>query len=126
MTLDITPTGDRSELLYAVMDLPPEQAVPDSLPGSWWVAHTKPRTEKILADELRILGIPSYLPLRRKQTRSRRTGRISRSIIPVFAGYLFFNGSNEQRYRALTTHRIANVLAVTSQERFIHELRQLH
>jgi len=124
MPIDAAP--DQNELLLTVMNLAPEQAIPDGLPGHWWVAHTKPRTEKALAGDLGAMKIAYYLPLRRRQTRSRHTGRISKSIVPVFASYLFFNGDEEQRHRALNTHRIANVLSVTSQDRFIGELRQLH
>jgi transcriptional antiterminator RfaH len=104
----------------------PVEAIPDNLPGSWWVAHTKPRNEKALAADLARLGIFHYLPLRKRETRSRRTRRISRSLIPVFSGYLFFNGREEQRQRALATRRIANVLAVTAQHRLVSELRQVH
>ena len=104
----------------------PIEAIPNGLPGRWWVAHTKPRSEKALALELSKLNIFHYLPLRKRETRSRNTGRISRSLLPVFPGYLFFNGFDEQRHRALATHRIANVLVVASQERLITELRQVH
>lgn len=126
MPLDMPQAPDESELLYAVMEIPAEAAIPDGLPGRWWVAHTKPRTEKALARDLRLLGLNYYLPLRRRQTRSRNTGRTSRSIVPVFTGYLFFNGTVEERHRSLTTHRIANILAVTAQDRLISELRHLH
>jgi transcription antitermination factor NusG len=104
----------------------PEHAIPDMLPGCWWVAHTKPRNEKALAADLTRLGIFHYLPLRKRESRSRKTRRISRSLLPVFPGYLFFNGREDQRHRALATHRIANVLAVMAQDRLIMELRQVH
>lgn len=107
-------------------DLSPIDAIPSDLPGRWWVAHTKPRNEKVLASELATLGIFFYLPLRKRETRSRKTGRISRSRLPVFPGYLFFNGAEDQRQRALSTHRIANVLAVPTQDQLVAELRQVH
>jgi transcription antitermination factor NusG len=44
----------------------------------------------------------------------------------VFPGYLFFNGTDEQRYRALTTNRIANILEVVNQEQLISELTNVH
>jgi transcription antitermination factor NusG len=119
-------TLDEDESLLDAMKLPSEAAVPDGLRGRWWVAHTKPRTEKRLAWELRRGGLTYYLPLRRRQTRSRNTGRISRSIVPVFAGYLFLNCEEHERHRALATHRIVNLLPVASQDRLIGELRQLH
>jgi transcription antitermination factor NusG len=44
----------------------------------------------------------------------------------VFPSYLFFVASETQRYRAMTTNRIANTLAVPRQEQLIAQLRSLH
>lgn len=93
--------------------------------GRWYVAHTRSRHEKILAQELGRLQIPYYLPLAQKMTRSRTTRRISRSQVPVFPGYLFFNATQEQRYSALRTNRIAHVLEVSDQERLVRELTSI-
>ena len=40
-------------------------------------------------------------------TRSAGKGRISRSLLPVFPGYVFFKGTEDQRVRALTTNRLS-------------------
>src|SRR5262249_43246524 len=93
--------------------------------GHWWVAHTKPRTEKTLAHELRTLGIFQYLPLYRRTTRSRKTGRTSHSLMPVFAGYLFFNADEAGRLLALKTNRIVTLLPVADQTQLVRELRQV-
>ena len=103
----------------------PHEAVPDGLTEPWWVAHTRPRNEKALALDLRAWGITHYLPLCRRTTQSRNTGRLTRSIVPVFTGYLFFNGSEERRCQALTTNRIANTLPVPDQRRLVGELREI-
>ena len=95
------------------------------LPGRWFVAHTRARHEKALAGELTRYRIVNYLPLTQRVTRSAGTGRTSRSVVPVFPGYLFFNGTEEQRYLALTTNRVANVLAVPNQDQLLSELRQI-
>ncbi len=92
------------------------------LPGAWYVAHTRSRNEKVLAQELTVFGIRNYLPLARRVTRSPATGRISRSLAPVFPGYLFFHGTEEDRYRALRTNRVANLLVVPDQAQLIVEL----
>ena len=102
---------------------PPVPTEPD---GKWYVAHTRSRNEKILARELTHLGIFNYLPLSQRATRSVVTRRISRSTVPVFPGYLFFHGSEEERYRALRTNRIANVLDEPNQERLFAELLHIH
>jgi len=101
------------------------QAIPDDLPGAWWVAHTRPRNEKALALDLRARGIFHYLPLCLRSTRSKASGRLSRSIVPVFPGYVFFSGNDAQRQLALTTNRIANTLAVGDRSQLVGELRQI-
>jgi len=103
----------------------PAEAIPDGLAGAWWVAHTKPRNEKALAFDLRLFDIFSYLPLHPRVTRSRNTGRTSRSVVPVFTGYLFFNATEEQRCQALTTNRIVNTLSVVDQSGLVRHLRNV-
>lgn len=92
---------------------------------AWWVAHTKPRQEKALAEDLRSLGLPSYLPLYERVTRSRRSGRMSRSWIPVFSSYVFLVASPEDRQRVLRTQRVAQLLVVPDQSRLVTELTQI-
>lgn len=97
-----------------------------SAPGqNWCVAHTRPRNEKALAEELQRLEIQFYLPLFERATRSRRTGRSSHSLMPVFSGYLFVRATQDDRYRALRTNRIVNLIEVADQVRLIGELRQI-
>jgi transcription antitermination factor NusG len=109
----------------AMLRAEPGAAIPDNLPGLWWVAHTRPRNEKALALDLRARGIFHYLPLCVRATRSKNTGRLSRSLVPVFPGYVFLNGSDLQRQQALTTNRIANTLPVVNQAELVGELRQI-
>lgn len=101
-------------------------AIPADLPGDWFVAHTRARNEKALVEDLTRMGVFHYLPLVPRETRSPRTGRISRSTVPVFPGYVFFHATEEQRYRALMTHRIAKVLVVPNQAQLVAELRRIH
>ncbi len=94
--------------------------------GRWFVAHTRSRNEKALSQELGRLKIVHYLPLMSRVTRSRGTGRVSRSEVPVFPGYLFFSATEEQRYLTLRTNRVAKVLEVPNQDQLLAELRHLH
>jgi len=107
-------------------NLAAEDAIPDHLSGLWWVVHTRSRNEKVLAQDLHRMDIFNYLPLRPKVTRSKRTGRQSSSTVPVFTGYLFLNATEDQRHRALTTNRVANMLFVPSQEQLVLQLRHVH
>lgn len=110
---------------HTALQAEPHVAIPEELPGRWWVAHTRPRNEKALALDLRARGIFYYLPLCVRTTRSKGRGRISRSIVPVFPGYVFLNTGEAQRQLALTTNRIANALPVANQLQLVGELRQV-
>jgi transcription antitermination factor NusG len=64
------------------------------------------------------------LPLRAKLTV--RKGRRFKSLLPLFSGYVFFNGNEDTRYTALTSNRIAQVIEVVDQSKLVHELNQIH
>lgn len=104
--------------------LDPRRDVLDAIGcGRWWVLHTKPRCEKALACDLQRLSIAHYLPvIRAKRTYGRRTTSVE---LPLFPGYLFMRGGNEERYAALRTDRIANVITVDDQERLRTDLRHI-
>lgn len=96
-----------------------------ALGASWWVAHTRSRHEKALADELGQIGVFCYLPLCQSVTRSRTTRRVTRSVVPVFPGYLFFAADDEQRHRAMGTNHIARTLPVLDVAGLVGQLRQI-
>lgn len=91
--------------------------------GLWWVAHTKSRNEKALAKDLINKNISYFLPMNWKVRRQR--GRTIRSLLPLFSGYLFFCGGEQQRLEALRTNRVANLLAVENQQKLLDELSQI-
>jgi len=89
----------------------------------WWVAHVRSRQEKVLARYLQPLGIPFYLPQREQKIR--RAGRSFLSYLPLFPGYLFFRGTGDDRYTALRSNLIAQVIGVIDQRLLDAELGQL-
>jgi transcription antitermination factor NusG len=111
---------DLTASVAAVVPLAPV----DVLVGRWWVIHTKSRMEKALAADLERLKIGHYLPL--LQTRRRYGGRVFDMSLPLFPGYLFLCGQEDDRYATLMTHRAAQVIPVVDQERLKHELRQVY
>ncbi len=91
-------------------------------PGrSWLAVYTKPRQEKALARELLGSGVPFFLPLVPKRIVYRR--RIRRSQLPLFSGYLFLYGSEEEQSRAVASNRVSQVLTVHDGDRLISDLR---
>ncbi|HTW95068.1 MAG TPA: transcription termination/antitermination NusG family protein [Tepidisphaeraceae bacterium] len=91
--------------------------------GLWKVVHTKSRQEKVLADELTAAGIVHYLPLvEQARYYGRRKAKVS---LPLFAGYLFLKGSNEDAYIADRTRRVAKIIPVPHQQQLEWELRNI-
>jgi transcriptional antiterminator RfaH len=91
--------------------------------GLWWVVHTKSRNEKALAQDFVHKDISYFLPMSWKVRRRRQ--RKIRSLLPLFSGYLFFCGNENQRIEVLQTNRVANLIEVKDQERLLKELLQI-
>jgi transcriptional antiterminator NusG len=92
-------------------------------PGTWFVLHTKSRQEKAMAGDLAARKVAHFLPL---VTKTRSSG--SRKIKveePLFPGYLFLRGSQDDVYNADRTKRVAHIITVPNQQRLIWELRNL-
>jgi transcriptional antiterminator RfaH len=115
--------------------LPPEPFVfPDTLlrtsppegdgPARWWVLHTRPRVEKALARKFLGRGTSFFLPLYQRQWRNK--GRLHRSHLPLFAGYLFLLGDDQARTHALETNLVARVLTVPDQRRLHADLARVY
>ncbi len=100
------------------------EAAPAELGNCRWLAlYTKARQEKSLARELLKYRVPFYLPLVRKTNISR--GRKRTSLVPLFAGYVFLCGAEEERLRALATNRVSRILTVEDPDQLLFDLRQL-
>jgi transcriptional antiterminator RfaH len=91
--------------------------------GEWWVAHTKSRNEKALAHDLIRRNISYFLPMSWKVRRKSR--RTIKSLLPLFSGYLFFCGSEDERSELWRTDRVANLIEVKDQENLLKELVQI-
>ncbi len=101
----------------------PEGRTISGFEGLWWVAHTKSRNEKALANQLVRQKISYFLPMTWKIRR--RSGRTFRSLLPLFSGYLFLCGSEDDRLNVLRTNRVANLIEVKDQQKFLEQLSQI-
>lgn len=90
------------------------------LSGTWRVAHTRSRFEKALAWDLLNRRIGYFLPLIEKMTIA--SGRRRKTFVPLFTSYVFFCGSDEDRYAAMTTNRICQTIEVADQAKLVAEL----
>ena len=92
--------------------------------GMWWIAYTRARFEKAFAWDLLNRGIDYFLPMREKVTFS--GGRKRKVLAPLFTSYVFFCGTDEDRYNAFTTNRISSIIDVSDQARLTGELSAIH
>lgn len=90
----------------------------------WWALYTLPRREKDLMRRLRRMAVPFYGPMIKRRNRS-TGGRIRTSHVPLFPGYVFVHGVEEQRYQILTTNCVSRCLEVPDWEELVHDLRQI-
>ncbi len=105
-------------------DLWEGHADPDDEPRRWYCLHTKPRQEKATARDLLARKLAFYLPQVVREDRT-PAGRRTRSIIPLFAGYVFLLGTDRHRVEALRGNRLVSVLEVADQEGLIRDLWQV-
>jgi transcriptional antiterminator RfaH len=88
--------------------------------GVWWLAHTRPRQEKAAANALRSRSVGYYLPLVTRKSLLR--GRTRTARIPLFPGYLFVFGDDENRLEALKTNRLLTIDKVPDGESLRRQL----
>ena len=93
------------------------------LDGTWWMAHTRPHFEKAFAWNLNSRGIGYFLPMCEYVIFS--GGRNRRGMKLLFPSYVFFCGSDKDRYTALTTNRLVQVIDVADQLGLVSQLKTI-
>ncbi len=89
----------------------------------WWAIYTKSRQEKSLARKLLDFEVPFYLPLIPKVANI--GGRRFKSLLPLFGGYLFVYGTDDERVKALSTNRVAQVWSSPNVAEMTRDLQQI-
>jgi transcriptional antiterminator RfaH len=92
--------------------------------GYWWALHVRSRAEKELSRRLRERGLSFFLPLFERRWKAGRRQR--RSYLPLFPGYLFLHGDDEQRLLALETNLVVRSLPIGDQRRLQADLMRVH
>ncbi len=99
----------------------PEVIVPDA---SWFAIYTLSRREKELMRRLRAQKIAHYGPMIPNRTRSPQ-GRIRTSYVPLFSGYVFVCGTEEDRYNTVATGCISKCIVVSEPELLVRDLQKI-
>jgi transcription antitermination factor NusG len=76
-------------------------------------------------DRLFRAEVPFYSPLIKKKGRS-PSGRRFESWLPLFPGYVFLRGSEEQRHVAMKSNCVFRALRIVGVAQLMHDLRQIH
>jgi len=97
---------------------------PPSSDEKWWALYTLARREKRLMAQLHEAEVGYYGPLILRKFRS-PNGRKRTSYVPLFPGYVFLWGSEEDRYQALETNCVSRTLRVVDAEELVRDLRQV-
>jgi transcription antitermination factor NusG len=90
---------------------------------AWYVAHTRPRCEKKLADYCQREGFLVTLPCYRTVHKYR--GKTVTFQKPLFPGYVFLELQTPQRQKVYQSDYVANLLDVPDQETFRHQLSDI-
>ncbi|MBA3311887.1 MAG: antitermination protein NusG [Planctomycetota bacterium] len=90
----------------------------------WWVAYTRSRREKDLMRRLVATNTSFYCPIISKRTRA-PSGRIRESFVPLFPGYVFLYGNEDDRLTALTTNCVSWINPVADPIQLTRELAQV-
>jgi transcription antitermination factor NusG len=86
----------------------------------WYVAHTRPRREKKLAEYCEREAFQVTLPCYRVVHKYR--GKTVTFLKPLFPGYVFLQLLVQQRQKVYQSDYVANLLDVPDQETFAHQL----
>ena len=89
-------------------------------PLAWYVAHTRPRREKKLAEYCEREGFLVTLPCYR--TAHKYRGKTVTFRKPLFPGYVFLQLLQAQRQKVYQSDYVANLLDVPDQETFAQQL----
>ena len=92
--------------------------------SKWWALYTLARREKDLMRRLKAMNVGFYGPMCPRKNRS-PSGRVRVSHVPLFSGYVFLCGSDEDRIKALTTNCISRTLSVNNASAFVSDLRNI-
>src|SRR2546427_13034565 len=89
----------------------------------WYVAHTRPRREKKLAEYCQREGLLATLPCYRSVHKYR--GKTVTFQKPLFPGYVFLELLTHQRQKVYQSDYVANLLDVPDQETFARQLNDI-
>ena len=90
---------------------------------AWYVAHTRPRCEKKLAQYCKRNGLSVTLPCYRSVRKYDKKTVIFEK--PLFPGYVFLELLPSQRQTVYQSDFVANLLDVGDQALFDHQLRDI-
>jgi transcription antitermination factor NusG len=94
--------------------------------GNWAVAHLKSRREKAFVQELKQENIGYFLPLFEKRARRPDNGKLRKSIVPIFPGYVSVALLDEKEIKTVrSSSHFVQLIKVKDQNTFVKDLTQI-
>jgi transcription antitermination factor NusG len=93
--------------------------------GAWWVIHTKPNCEKILANYLKRREISYCLPLYKHRKRVGGLGRLREVVTPLFKGYVCIALDKRDHHLLYDNKKMVRIIPVPEQELFVSQLNSV-
>jgi transcriptional antiterminator RfaH len=90
----------------------------------WWALYTRSRHEKELMRRLHALEVPYYGPMVSKKSQT-PGGRVYKSWMPLFPGYVFIWGDGGERYSAISTNCVSRDIPVVAGAELVQDLTRL-
>jgi transcription antitermination factor NusG len=79
-----------------------------------------------VADDCVRRSIEYYLPMVTRVTRRKDNNKPRKSVLPLFPGYISIAGNKDLYHSLYATGRIASILEIRHQKKFIAELGQIY
>ena len=109
----------------AVSDIYPDTLLDSPPPDArWWAAYTFACREKVFMQRLQKFKVPFYGPLIKRTTRT-PSGRPRPGFVPLFPGYVFLCGNEEQRAEAFKTKCAVRIIEAPDKAELLFDLRQI-
>ena len=94
--------------------------------GFWVIARLRSRREKMLAQFLYENKVPYYLPMYLKRSTRKDNGKIRKSLLPLFPGYIAVSYKERSKELIFKGDHVFRLIHVSNQDRLIKEMNTIH
>ena len=107
--------------LNQIQSIHPLSLIPMTGQGhcDWYVVRTKIKCEKFVRDRLRMMGMDSFVPLRKRTARYNRKVKVYE--LPLITGYTFVRFEKSRRNEVLALPYVQGILKTNGKDCIVHD-----